>query len=125
MEKSENLDNIIDFKKAGEAVRRVKPAKPKSPPTNKTEFSSLENAAKIKEFDRQLKELKEKIAEFGKRRDEVDINYTLAVQSKDSEKRKDIKALFDQLANLNYNITRLKGHVFDIERDLRESKERN
>jgi len=125
MEKSENLDNVVDFEKAGEAVRRVKPAKSKPPPSDKTEFSSFENAAKIKEFDRQLKELKEKIAEFGKRRDEADINYTLAVQSKDNEKRKDIKALFDQLTGLNYNITRLKGLVYDIERDLGELKEKN
>jgi len=115
-------DNVIDFEKAGEAVRKIKPAEPKSPPTNKTEFFSFENAAKIKEFDRQLKELKEKIAEFGKRRDQADINYTLAAQSKNNEKWKDIKALYDQLANLNYNITYLKGIVYDTERDLRELK---
>ena len=38
-------------------IRKIKPDKLIPPLSDKTEFFSLENAAKIKEFDRQLKKL--------------------------------------------------------------------
>ncbi|GEM_PF-6324860 len=124
--KSENLDNIIDFKKAGEAVRKVKPAKTHPQPGKFTEFFSLEKNLQIKDLkdlERQSKELEERIKDLEKIAEKLEIDYNLAIAEKDRGERVGRgSVIFDNLHRVNTEISYLRGLSEEIKYKMRELK---
>ena len=127
MEKSENLNNIIDFKKAGESVRNVKPAKTRSQPGKFTEVFSFEknrDIKDIKDLEGQSKELAEKINDLEKIAEKLEMNYNAAIAQKDKNERVSRGSIaFDNLHRVNTEIAHLRGLSEEVKYKIRELKD--
>jgi len=126
LEKSENLNNIIDFKKAGEAIRNVKPAKTRPQPGKFTEVFSFEKNRDIKDMkdlEGQSKELAEKIKDLEKIAEKLEINYNAAIAQKDKNERVSRGSItFNNLHRVNTEIAYLRGLLEEVKYKTRELK---
>ena len=126
MEKSENLDNVVDFKKAGEAVRSVKPAKTRPLPGKFTEVFSFEKNRQIKDTKDlvgQLKKLEEKIKDLEKIAEKLEMDYNAAIAQKDKNERvSGGSVIFNNLHRVNTEIAYLRGLSEEAKRKIRELK---
>ena len=124
MEKSENLDNIVDFKKAGEAVRSVKPAKTRPQPGKFTEVFSFEKNRQIKDtkdLGGQLEKLEEKIKDLEKIAEKLEIDYDFTIAEKDKNERVNRgSVVFDNLHRVNTEIAYLRGLSEEVKYKIRE-----
>jgi len=125
-EKSENLNNVIDFQKASESIRNVKPAKVRPQPRESTEILSFEkNRQKkdIEDLEKQLKELEEKINDLEKIAEKLEMDYNDALSEKDKNERiKRGSIAFNNLHKINTEIARLRGLSEEVKYKIRELK---
>jgi len=126
LEKSENLNNIIDFKKAGEALRSVKPAKTRPQPGKFTEVFSLEknrDIKDIKDLEGQSKELAEKIKDLEKIAEKLEMDYNAAIAQNDKNDRVSRGSItFNNLHRVNTEIAYLRGLLEEVKYKTRELK---
>ena len=124
MEKSENLDNIVDFKKAGEIVRNVKPAKTYRQPREFTEVFSFEKNRQIKDakdLEGQLEKLEEKIKDLEKIAEKLEIDYDFTIAEKEKNERVNRgSVVFDNLHRVNTEIAYLRGLSEEVKYKIRE-----